>query len=159
LNTAFEKAGTMAAKAGMSYGDLAAAVETVGPKFSSAEVAGQKLQATLLALSVQGNDNFKPAVVGMSQALDNLAKAELTDAQMKELVGASQITMLQALIDGKEQYKEFTKSLVGTNTAYEMMQQNNDNLEGTINKLKSSWDAFMITLGQSSFIQGAIGLL
>jgi len=89
LNTAFEKAGTMAAKAGMSYGDLAAAVETVGPKFSSAEVAGQKLQATLLALSVQGNDNFKPAVVGMSQALDNLAKAELTDAQMKELVGAS----------------------------------------------------------------------
>lgn len=159
LNTAFEKAGTMAAKAGMSYGDLAAAVETIGPKFSSAEVAGQKLQATLLALSVQGNDNFKPAVVGMSQALDNLAKAELTDAQMKELVGASQITMLQALIDGKEQYKEFTKSLVGTNTAYEMMQQNNDNLEGTINKLKSSWDAFMITLGQSSFIQGAIGLL
>ena len=159
LNTAFEKAGTMAAKAGMSYGDLAAAVETVGPKFSSAEVAGQKLQATLLALSVQGNDNFKPAVVGMSQALDNLAKAELSDAQMKELVGASQITMLQALIDGKEQYKEFTKSLVGTNTAYEMMQQNNDNLEGTINKLKSSWDAFMITLGQSSFIQGAIGLL
>jgi len=52
LNTAFEKAGTMAAKAGMSYSDLAAAVETVGPKFSSAEVAGQKLQATLLALSV-----------------------------------------------------------------------------------------------------------
>jgi len=60
--------------------------------------------------------------------------------------------MLQALIDGKEQYKEFTKSLVGTNTAYEMMQQNNDNLEGTINKLKSSWDAFMITLGETSFI-------
>ena len=158
LNTAFEKAGTMAAKAGMSYGDLAAAVETVGPKFSSAEVAGQKLQATLLALSVQGNDDFKPAVVGMSQALDNLAKAELTDAQMKELVGASQITMLQALIDGKEQYKEFTKSLVGTNTAYEMMQQNNDNLEGTITKLKSSWDAMMISLGQSALIQGIISL-
>lgn len=158
LNTAFEKAGTMAAKAGMSYGDLAAAVETVGPKFSSAEVTGQKLQATLLALSVQGNDDFKPAVVGMSQALDNLAKAELTDAQMKELVGASQITMLQALIDGKEQYKEFTKSLVGTNTAYEMMQQNNDNLEGTITKLKSSWDAMMISLGQSALIQGIISL-
>ena len=158
LNTAFEKAGTMAAKAGMSYSDLAAAVETVAPKFSSAEVAGQKLQATLLALSVQGNDNFKPAVVGMSQALDNLAKAELSDAQMKELVGASQITMLQALIDGKEQYKDFTKTLKGTNTAYEMMQQNNDNLEGTITKLKSSWDALMISLGQSALIQGIISL-
>ncbi len=158
LNTAFEKTGTQAKSAGMSYSDLAAAVETVAPKFSSAEIAGSKLQATLLALSVQGNDNFKPAVVGMSQALDNLAKAELTDAQMKELVGASQITMLQALIDGKEQYKDFTKTLKGTNTAYEMMQQNNDNLEGTITKLKSSWDALMISLGQSSLIQGIISI-
>jgi len=85
-----------------------------------------------------------------------LAKAELSDAQMKDLVGASQISMLQALIDGKEQYKDFTQTLKGTNTAYEMMQQNNDNLEGTITKLKSSWDALMISLGQSALIQGII---
>lgn len=159
LNTAFEKAGTMAAKAGMSYSDLAAAVETVAPKFSSAEIAGSKLQATLLALSVQGNDNFKPAVVGMSQALDNLAKAELSDAQMKDLVGASQITMLQALIDGKEQYKDFTKTLKGTNTAYEMMEKNNDNFAGSMTKLQSAWEAAMITLGNSTFIQGAMELI
>ena len=158
LNTAFEKTGTQAKSAGMSYSDLAAAIETVAPKFSSADVAGSKLEALLLALSVQANDNFKPAVVGMSQALDNLAAAELTDAQMKNMVGASQISMLKALIDGKEQYKDFTKTLKGTNTAYEMMQQNNDNLEGTLTKLKSSWDALMISLGQSALIQGIISL-
>ena len=158
LNTAFEKTGTQAKTAGMSYSDLAAAIETVAPKFSSADVAGSKLEALLLALSVQANDNFKPAVVGMSQALDNLAAAELTDAQMKNMVGASQISMLKALIDGKEQYKDFTQTLKGTNTAYEMMQQNNDNLEGTLTKLKSSWDALMISLGQSALIQGIISL-
>lgn len=158
LNTAFEKTGTQAKSAGMSYSDLAAAIETVAPKFSSADVAGSKLEALLLALSVQANDNFKPAVVGMSQALDNLAAAELSDAQMKNMVGASQISMLKALIEGKEQYKDFTQTLKGTNTAYEMMQQNNDNLEGTITKLKSSWDALMISLGQSALIQGIISL-
>ena len=158
LNTAFEKTGTQAKSAGMSYSDLAAAIETVAPKFSSADVAGSKLEALLLALSVQADDNFKPAVVGMSQALDNLAAAELTDAQMKNMVGASQISMLKALIDGKEQYKDFTQTLKGTNTAYEMMQQNNDNLEGTLTKLKSSWDALMISLGQSALIQGIISL-
>ena len=158
LNTAFEKTGTQAKSAGMSYSDLAAAIETVAPKFSSADVAGSKLEALLLALSVQANDNFKPAVVGMSQALDNLAAAELTDAQMKNMVGASQISMLKALIEGKEQYKDFTQTLKGTNTAYEMMQQNNDNLEGTLTKLKSSWDALMISLGQSALIQGIISL-
>ena len=158
LNTAFEKTGTQAKSAGMSYSDLAAAIETVAPKFSSADVAGSKLEALLLALSVQANDNFKPAVVGMSQALDNLAAAELSDAQMKNMVGASQISMLKALIEGKEQYKDFTQTLKGTNTAYEMMQQNNDNLEGTLTKLKSSWDALMISLGQSALIQGIISL-
>ena len=66
MNTAFEKTGTQAKSAGMSYSDLAAAIETVAPKFSSADVAGSKLEALLLALSVQANDNFKPAVVGMS---------------------------------------------------------------------------------------------
>lgn len=158
LNTAFEKTGTQAKSAGMSYSDLAAAIETVAPKFSSADVAGSKLEALLLALSVQANDNFKPAVVGMAQALDNLAAAELTDAQMKNMVGASQISMLKALIDGKEQYKDFTQTLKGTNTAYEMMQQNNDNLEGTLTKLQSSWNALMISLGQSALIQGIISL-
>jgi len=54
---------------------------------------------------------------------------------MKDLVGASQITMLQALIDGKEQYKDFTKTLKGTNTAYEMMEKNNDNFAGSMTKL------------------------
>ena len=87
-----------------------------------------------------------------------MAAAELTDAQMKNMVGASQISMLKALIDGKEQYKDFTQTLKGTNTAYEMMQQNNDNLEGTLTKLKSSWDALMISLGQSALIQGIISL-
>lgn len=156
LNTAFEKAGTMASAAGMSYSDLAAAIETVGPKFSSAEIAGTKLSTMLLQLSTQTNDNFKPAVVGMKQALDNLAAAELTDAQMKEMVGASQITMLKTLIDGRQTFQDYQKSLVGTNTAYEQMETNNDNLEGTIRKLKSSWDALMISLGQSALIQGII---
>jgi hypothetical protein len=33
-----------------------------------------------------------------------------------------------------------------------MAEKNTDNMEGTIAKLKASWDAFMITLGETSFI-------
>ena len=71
LNTVFEKAGTNAAGAKMNFVELAAATETIAPKFSSADVAGTNLNGLLLKLSVQANDKFKPAVVGMSQALDN----------------------------------------------------------------------------------------
>ena len=156
LNTAFEKAGTAAKSAGMDYTQLAAAIETIAPKFSSADVAGSTLNSTLLALSVQANDKFKPAVVGMDQALQNLAKAEMDDIQMKNLVGASNITMLKTLIEAKDTFKGFESSLAGTNTAYEQMAINTDNLDGTIGGLKSNWEALLLTLGESDIIQGII---
>lgn len=156
LNTAFEKAGTAAKSAGMDYTQLAAAIETIAPKFSSADVAGSTLNSTLLALSVQANDKFKPAVVGMDQALLNLAKAEMDDIQMKNLVGASNITMLKTLIEAKDTFKGFESSLAGTNTAYEQMAINTDNLDGTIGGLKSNWEALLLTLGESEIIQGII---
>lgn len=156
LNTAFEKAGTAAKSAGMDYTQLAAAIETIAPKFSSADVAGSTLNSTLLALSVQANDKFKPAVVGMDQALQNLAKAEMDDIQMKNLVGASNITMLKTLIEAKDTFKGFESSLAGTNTAYEQMAINTDNLDGTIGGLKSNWEALLLTLGESEIVQGII---
>lgn len=157
LNTAFEKAGTAAHSAGLSYVELTSAIEAVAPKFSSADVAGQQLSSTLLKLSVQGNDKFKPAVVGMQQALDNLAAAQLTDAQLKKLVGERNITMVKTLIQAKDQYVQFTQTLAGTNTAFEQAKINGDNLQGAINRLKSAWDAFILGLGQSGVLQGVLG--
>ena len=154
LNKAFEKAGTAAASAGMDYVQLASAVESIAPKFSSADVAGSQLASTLLKLSMSGNEQFMPAAVGMSQALENLAAAEMSDAEMKQLVGESNITMLKSLIQSREQFDSYSESLRGTNTAYEQMATNNDNFEGAITRLKSAWDAFLITLGQSGLIQG-----
>ena len=40
-----------------------------------------------------------------------------------------------------------------------MAANNTDNLEGTINKLKASWDALMLSFGQSALVQGLIKLL
>ena len=153
LNTAFEKVGTAAASAGMNYTELAAIVESVAPKFSSADVAGSQLNSTMLALSTQANDNFKPAVVGMQTALDNLAAAQLNDAELKKLVGESNITMVKTLIQAKDQFAQYSQTLQGTNTAQEQFAINTDNLQGAIQKLKNTWDALLLTLGESGIIQ------
>lgn len=153
LNTAFEKAGTQAKAAGMSYTDLAAMIETVAPKFSSADVAGSQLSSTLLKLSM-GADEFNPAVVGMSQALQNMADAQLTNEQLSKMVGEANITMIKTMIDGKSAFDGFSTSLVGTNSAVESAQIKSDNFSGAIDRLKAAWDAFLITLGQSGIIQG-----
>lgn len=153
LNTAFEKSGTMAKQAGMSYVDLAAMIETVAPKFSSADVAGSQLSSTLLKLSM-GADEFNPAVVGMSQALQNMADAQLTNEQLSKMVGEANITMINTMIEGKSTFDSFSSSLQDTNAAVESAAMKSDNFSGAIDKLKASWDAFLITLGQSGLIQG-----
>lgn len=154
LNTAFEKAGTAAKGAGMSYVELSAAIESIAPKFSSADVAGSQLASTLLKLSMQGNSEFKPSVVGMQQALENLSKAQMDDVAIKNLVGESNVTMLKSLIEAKDTFAGYTQSLAGTNTAYEQMATNTDNLEGAVDRIKSAWEAFLITLGYSGVMQG-----
>ncbi len=159
LNTAFEKAGTAAKSAGMDYVQLSAAIETIAPKFSSADVAGSQLASTLLKLSMSGNSDFMPSVVGMSQALENMAKAEMDDVAIKNLVGESNVTMLKSLIEARDTFDGYTQSLAGTNTAFEQMAINNDNFEGKVTKLQSAWDAFLIELGQSTFIQGTMDLI
>lgn len=153
LNTAIEKSGTQAKAAGMDYAQLIAMIEAVGPKFSSADVAGSQLNSTLLKLSM-GADEFNPAVVGMSQALDNLANAQLSNEQLSKMVGESNIVMVKSMIEAKDSFTSFDESLRGTNAAVDAWQMKTDNMAGKIDKLKAVWDAFLITLGQSGLIQG-----
>lgn len=153
LNKAFEKSGTAASSAGMDYVQLASAIEAVAPKFSSADVAGSQLASTLLKLSMSGNSDFMPSVVGMSKALENLANAEMDDVTMKNLVGESNITMLKSLIQARDQFDSYSESLRGTNTAFEQMETNQKGFSGAINKMKSAWDAFLLTLGQSGIME------
>ena len=154
LNRVFEKSGTAASDAGMSYVELASAIEAVAPKFSSCDEAGTKLSGVLLKLSVSGKNEFMPAVVGMSQALENLEKAGLDDAAMIKLVGEGNITMLKTLIQNREQFDAYSQSLAGTNTAYEQMATNQKGFNGMIKKLTSAWNAFLLVLGQSGIMQG-----
>lgn len=156
LNSAFEKAGTVAANAGISYQQLAGAIETIAPKFSSADVAGTSLAATFKALEKQSDDSLKPSIVGIEQALDNLAAKNLTTAETIKLFGDTGYVAADALIKQREEFANLTSAISGTDTAYRQMQTNNDNLTGAFNSLKSTWEACMLQFGQSDFIQGII---
>ena len=156
LNVAIEKSAAQASSSGMSYAQLVSSIEGVAPLFSSADVAGSQLTSTLLALAVASEDKFKPGVVGLNEALDNLASAEMTDAQMKDSVGASNITMLKALINNKDAIKDYQTTLVGTQTAQEQMATKNDNLETTFKSLGVQCENMFIVLGQTPVVQALI---
>lgn len=159
LQTAIEKSGTMASTAGLSYQQLIGTIETLAPKFSSAEVAGTALKGVLTKLTTQSNSQFNPAIVGVDKALENLDKANLSASDKLKLFGESNLTAAETLIQNRESLKEMTEAVTGTNTAYEQMETKGGTLEGSMNKLKASWDALMITFGESAPIQTVLFML
>lgn len=158
LTVAIEKAGTQASSAGMTYQQLVGVIETLAPKFSSAEIAGHGFSAMLIRLTTQTNKDFNPAIVGLDKALENLDKANLSAAEKLKLFGAGSLTVADNLIKNREALKEMTAAVSGTNTAYEQMETKGGQLEQMWNKLKASWDALMVNLGKSAPIQAVIAL-
>lgn len=153
LQAAIEKCGTSASTAGLSYQQLIGTIETLAPKFSSADVAGTALKGTLIKLTTQANSEFNPAIVGLDKALENLDNANLSSAQMLKLFGESNLAAATTLIQNREALQDMTEAVTGTNTAYEQMETKSGSLSETFNILKASWNAFMITLGESKGIQ------
>ena len=159
LQAAIEKSGTQANNAGMSYQQLIGTIETLAPKFSSAEVAGTSLNAVLVRLTTQANNNFNPAIVGLDKALENLDKANLSAKEKLDLFGRSGLAAADTLITGRDALKDMTDAVSDTNTAYDQMETKGGTLEGSFNKLKAAWNGLMITIGESSIIQGCIALI
>lgn len=159
LATAIEKTGTQAKNSGLSYQQLVGAIETLAPKFSSAEVAGTAFNTLLVRLQTQANNKFNPAVVGLEQALENLEKANLSAADKVKLFGQAGLAAADTLIKNRQALHDMTDSVTGTNTAYEQMETLSGSLESGWNKVKMTWEAFMISLGQSAPIQFVIKLL
>lgn len=153
LQTAIEKCGTSASTAGLSYQQLIGTIETLAPKFSSADVAGTALKGTLTKLTTQANSEFNPAIVGLDKALENLDNANLSSAEMLKLFGESNLAAATTLIQNREALQDMTDAVSGTNTAYEQMETKSGSLSETTDKLKASWDAYMITVGESASIQ------
>lgn len=159
LQTAIEKCGTSASTAGLSYQQLIGTIETLAPKFSSADVAGTALKGTLTKLTTQANSEFNPAIVGLDKALENLDNANLSSAEMLKLFGESNLAAATTLIQNREALQDMTDAVSGTNTAYEQMETKSGSLSETFGILKASWNAFMITLGESAPIQLVIGMI
>lgn len=154
LITVFEKSGTAATMAGLNYTELTAAIEAAKGKFGDAANEGTSLQNMFLQLEKQTNDNFKPSVVGLSQALENLAAQSLTTEEKVKLFGQSGLIAAKALIENRDEFNRLSQEISGTNTAYEQMEINQKGFAGAMTKAKSAWEAFLLVLGQSGIIDG-----
>lgn len=146
------KSGQAASMNKLSFEEFIALAETIGPKFGSAAEAGTALNQMLLKLETQTNDKYKPSVVGLEKALENLSKAKMTASEKTKLVTETGFKALQAILENSKAVGEFRDKITGTNTAIEQARINTDNLDGALKNLESKWERLNLTINDGNGI-------
>lgn len=160
LNKAIENAGGAASSVGVQFNELVAAIEAIAPKITDAGSAGTNLRNIFLTLESSADKNLRPSVVGLSQAVENLAAKHMNATEMAKMFGKESVTAALALVSEKDKFIELADGITGTNTALEQQKINNDNLAGSIAALQSAWEGFILTLNNSSgMLQSVVGFL
>lgn len=147
LTQAFEKAGTVAADAGISIETLVATIETLAPRITQPEIAGRSLKGVILDLQ-NGADDTNPAIVGLSTALENLGKQNLSVTDLTKRFGVENITTAKILIDNVGELKKYEAAVTGTNVAIEQASINTDNNNAKLAQAKNRIDKISIALGE-----------
>ena len=142
ISKAITKFGAVAAGANLSVEESVALIETLAAKGIQGEVAGTKLNSVLIALQT-GADEFNPKIVGLNQAFENLAAANLSTAEKVKIFGQGNIAAGEILIQNRAQLADLTQAVTGTGTAFEQAAINtNDNATRTqqmLNRLEVAY--------------------
>lgn len=150
LNKAIENAGGAASSVGIKFNDLVAAIEAIAPRITDAGSAGTNLRNIFLTLESSADRQLRPSVVGLSRALENLSAKNMDATELTKMFGKESVTAAIAILQERDAFEQLRTGITNTNTAYEQAQINNDNLAGSIDKLKSTWGAFINTMAGSN---------
>ncbi|RSK52278.1 phage tail tape measure protein [Enterobacter chengduensis] len=147
---AIKNGGVAAAQAGVGFETLNAAIQVLAEREIKGGEAGTALRNVILALEKGTDKTLKPSVVGLSGALENLSKKNLSTAQAVKLFGVENINAASVLVDNRNKLGALTQALTGTQTAHEQAAIRVNNLNGDIMGLTSAFEGMIIKIGQSS---------
>lgn len=148
---AIKNGGVAAAQAGVGFETLNAAIQVLAEREIKGGEAGTALRNVILALEKGTDKTLKPSVVGLSGALENLSKKNLSTAQAVKLFGVENINAASVLVDNRSKLDALTQALTGTQTAHEQAAIRVNNLNGDIMGLTSAFEGMIIKIGQVRF--------
>jgi TP901 family phage tail tape measure protein/lambda family phage tail tape measure protein len=147
---AIKNGGVAAAQAGIGFEQLNAAIQVLAEREIKGGEAGTGLRNVILNLEKGTDKTLKPSVVGLSTALENLSKKNLSTAQAVKLFGLENINAASILVSNRSKLDELTKSLTGTQTAHEQAAIRVNNLNGDLMGLTSAFEGLIIKVGQAN---------
>lgn len=160
LGEAVSKSGVLANAVGASYEELVANLEMLAKAGIDASTSGTALRSIIANLEKQSNNQFKPSVVGLTQAFKNLGDAQLSITDYVSIAGKQFFSQAMTLANNADEAKRLTEEITGTNTAEEQAKTNTDNLAGSLKSLGSAWEGLNLTINSSNgFLKTSVDFL
>lgn len=136
VTTAVIKSGVAASAANVPIEQLVGAIETLAEKGIKDEIAGTGLKKFFLTLQT-GADETNPKIVGLEQAVQNLADKELSATEIKKMFGEEGYNVAQVLLSNVEAMKQYTAAVTGTAVAEEQAAINSQTRQAKLDQMKN----------------------
>lgn len=145
---ALKNVGAAAQAAGVDFEETNAAIQALAAGGLKASEAGTGLRNVILKLESSSNSALRPSIVGLTGALETLAKQNLSVTEIQKMFGMEGVVATSTLMAQIETVKDLNANLRGTSIAYEQAATNVDNLDGDIISLGNSMEGLTLTLGE-----------
>lgn len=139
--------GGIAKNTGLNVAQSASIIEVVG---KTVDESGRKIRNILVDLS-SGDKKYNPKIVGLTTALNNLAKDGFEDtAKAADRFGKENVEAAVQLIKHRGEVEKMSKSLDINGIALKQAEANTNTLNGSLDKFSATWDALVLSFGGSS---------
>lgn len=145
---ALKNAGAAANAAGVSFETTNAAIQALAAGGIKAAEAGTSLRNIILILEKEQDSKYRPSVVGLTQAIANMADRQLNLTDLTKIFGRESVVAAQTIMTQSSSLVQLERNMTGTQTATEQAAINVDNLRGDMLMLNSATEALQIEIGQ-----------
>lgn len=140
-------AGVAAASANVSIEQTVGLIETLAEKGIKDEVAGTGLKKFFLVLQT-GADDVNPKIVGLNQALDNLAAKNMGAKAIEDMFGEEGYNVASVIMQDIDKVKQYTAAVTDTNIAYEQAAINSNTAAAALDQARNKMKLAAIELGE-----------
>lgn len=140
---ALMSAGSTASIYKVSFKDMASLIGYSSTQFGGAQKAASKMSMMLMNMERLQNDKYKPSVVGMIQALQNL-KVALNNGELSEKTFQGRIRQTALyFINNADAIATYGKSIDDPKAKTELLADANKKASVNVAKLKNAWEGLL----------------
>jgi len=164
VTEALRNAAPAAQSLGIDLAETVSGIQALAASGREGADAGTALRQVMLKLEKTGDSTLQPSVVGLNDAMAELASRTMSSTELMELFGEEGYSAATALLGQIDVLGELNQTLRGTETAYEQARIRTNTFNGDLKALQSAFEGFQLELFTDdvdglgrSFLQAATG--